>query len=47
MTTQKMSRYESPRAKYTYDPEEGDHERNIPPDTPFKEMRRGHKVTIQ
>ena len=38
MTAEKMSRYESPCAKYTYDPEAGDYERNIPPGTPFEDL---------
>ena len=38
MSEKKMSRYESPCAKYIYDPAEGDHERGIPPDTPFEDL---------
>ncbi len=38
MTEKKLSRYESPCKKYIYNPEEGDYERNIPPDTPFEEL---------
>ena len=36
MTDQKLPRYESPCEQYTYDPEVGDYERNIPPGTPFE-----------
>jgi rubredoxin len=38
MSKKKNSRYESPCTKYTYIPEEGDYERNIPPDTPFEDL---------
>jgi len=38
MEDKKMSRYESPCAKYIYDPEVGDWERNIPPGTPFEDL---------
>ena len=38
MAAKKMSRYESPCAKFIYDPEVGDHERNIPPGTPFEDL---------
>ena len=38
MSADKMPRYESPCAKYTYDPEVGDYERNIPPGTPFEDL---------
>jgi rubredoxin len=38
MTDKKLSRYESPCEKYTYNPEEGDYERNIPPGTPFEDL---------
>lgn len=38
MATENMPRYESPCGKYVYNPEEGDWERNIPPDTPFEEL---------
>ena len=38
MGNEKMSSWESPCAKYTYNPEEGDYERNIPPGTPFEEL---------
>jgi len=38
MSTKKTARYESPCTKYTYDPEEGDYERNIPPGTPFEDL---------
>jgi len=38
MSEKKMSRYESPCTKYIYDPREGDHERGIPPDTPFEAL---------
>jgi rubredoxin len=34
----KMSRYQSPCAKYIYDPAEGDYEHNIPPGTPFEDL---------
>jgi rubredoxin len=36
MATKKISRYESPCAKYVYDPEAGDYERNIPRARPLK-----------
>jgi rubredoxin len=38
MTDQKLPRYESPCEQYTYDPEAGDYERNIPPGTPFEDL---------
>ena len=38
MSEEKLSRYESPCEKYVYNPEEGDHERNIPPGTPFEAL---------
>ena len=38
MADKKMSRYESPCAKYIYDPAVGDYERNIPTDTSFEDL---------
>ena len=38
MSDPKKSRFESPCEQYTYDPEAGDYERNIPPGTPFEEL---------
>ena len=38
MPDKQMSRYQSPCEKYTYDPEAGDFERNIPPGTPFEDL---------
>jgi rubredoxin len=38
MTDPKKSRFESPCEQYTYDPEAGDYERNIPPGTPFEDL---------
>ena len=38
MSTKETSRYESPCAKFIYNPEEGDYKRNIPPGTPFEDL---------
>ena len=38
MSDPKKSRFESPCEQYTYDPEAGDYDRNIPPGTPFEEL---------
>ena len=38
MSDQKPPRFESPCEKFIYDPAEGDHERNIPPGTPFEDL---------
>ena len=38
MPEKKMTRFQSPCAKYVYDPEAGDFERNIPPGTPFENL---------
>jgi rubredoxin len=38
MDPKNMSRYQSPCAKYIYDPKEGDFERKIPAGTPFENL---------
>jgi rubredoxin len=38
MPEKNMTRFQSPCAKYVYDPEAGDFERNIPPGTPFENL---------